>query len=267
MRKILFASLTILVVSCNQPTETTSVKNVAAKNSVHMTQSVLWYQKSGEMVALYYQGYNFARKMLDSYLKTSDKKSKKAVIVDIDETILNNSPYQAWLIKNDNNYSKSNWMQWVNKSMADTLPGALGFLKYAKNCGVEVFYISNRGKDEIEPTKKNLIQFGFPFVDDDHMLFKNDKNSSKETRRLVVAKDYKIILLCGDNLADFSAVFDDRENVSFIDTVNKYKTEFGKRFILLPNPMYGDWEKPFYGKQDSTSTIRDSVRKSILKSY
>jgi len=267
MKKILFACLTILAVSCNQPTETDTVKENAAKNSEHLTQSVLWYQKSGEMVALYYQGYNFARIMLDSYLKNADKKSKKAVIVDIDETILNNSPYQAWLIKNDSCYTKGSWFSWVEKSLADTIPGALGFLNYAKICGVEVFYISNRGKAEIEQTKKNLNQFGFPFVDDQHLLFKTEKGSSKEPRRVAIAKDYKIILLCGDNLADFSAVFDDRKIGSFNDTVLKYRSDFGKKFIMLPNPMYGDWDRPFYGKQDTTSAQRDSVRKSILISF
>jgi 5'-nucleotidase (lipoprotein e(P4) family) len=267
MKKTVIFFLAILVFSCNQSTNNAPAKEVVAKNSEHLTQSVLWYQESDEMVALYYQGYNFARIMLDSYLKKSNSKKKKAVIVDIDETVLNNSPYEAWLVKNDSSYSKSNWTQWVNKSLADTIPGALSFLNYAKSCGVEVFYISNRGKAEIEPTMKNLNYFGFPYVDENHLLFKTDKNSSKEIRRLAVANDYEIILLCGDNLADFSIAFDDRKGSSFTDSVNKYKAEFGRRFIMLPNPMYGDWEKTIYGKQDSTSALKDSVRKSILKAY
>jgi 5'-nucleotidase (lipoprotein e(P4) family) len=267
MKKILFAFLTILIVSCNQSTEITSVKENAVKNSEHITQAVLWYQKSGEMVALYYQGYNFARIMLDSYLKTSNRKNKKAVIVDIDETILNNSPYEGWLIKNDSVYSKGSWMQWVEKSSADTIPGALDFLNYAKSKGVEVFYISNRGKAEIEPTKKNLNSFNFPFVDDNHLLFKTEKGGSKESRRLSVAKDYEIILLCGDNLADFSSAFDDRAGSAFADSVIKHKAEFGKKFIMLPNPMYGDWDRPFYSKKDTTSAQRDSIRKSLLIGY
>jgi len=219
------------------------------------------------MKALYYQAYNTAKFMLDLYLKDSKSKIKKAVIVDIDETILNNVKYEAWLILSDSQQTKYNWKQWVDTASADTLPGALEFLKYAQTKGVEVFYISNRGSSDVASSIKNLQKFNFPYSDEKHLIFKADKSSSKEFRRKKVANDYDIVLLCGDNLGDFSAAFDDRTEKTINDSINAYKSLFGKRFIVLPNPMYGGWERQIYGEGDFTDGQRDNIRKVSLKGY
>jgi 5'-nucleotidase (lipoprotein e(P4) family) len=236
------------------------------RNNEFLVQSVLWYQHSGEMRALYYQGYNIAKFRLADYLRQSKSKKKKAVVMDIDETILNNSPYEGRLLEIDSGYSKSSWSQWVATSGADTLPGVLDFLNYAKSKNVEVFYISNRDTAEVPATLKNFQKFNFPYADEKHLVFKREKSSSKETRRKQVAENYDIALLCGDNLADFDAAFDLRDEKFTNDSVNKYKAEFGKKFIVLPNPMYGDWEKPIYGNAKA-SFERDSLRRANLKSF
>lgn len=235
-------------------------------NSDHLTQSVLWFQRSAEIRALYFQGYNFAKYSLDNELKISKSKRKKAVIVDIDETVLNNSPYEAYMVLHDSSYSKRGWRNWVTRANADTLPGALGFLNHAKRKGVETFYISNRELSEAEPTLKNLQKFNFPFADEKHLLLRSDK-SGKEERRQRVAKDYDIVLLCGDNLADFYSAFDTRDEGQMNDSIAKYRSLFGSRFIVLPNPMYGDWEKVIYGKGNLTKTQKDSARRAKLIGY
>jgi 5'-nucleotidase (lipoprotein e(P4) family) len=232
-------------------------------NNEHLVLSVLWYQQSGEMVALYYQGYNLAKNNLDQYLKNSKSKRKKAVIVDIDETVLDNSYYEARSIRTDSSYTSNNWNQWVSAAIADTLPGAYHFLIYAKSKGVETFYVSNRDSSMSQPTLKNLQKFNLPDADENHLFLKG-KESSKEARRNKIAADYEIILLCGDNLADFYFAFDNRKESQLVDQVNAFKKEFGKRFIVFPNPMYGDWERPIYGREERTAAQRDSLRKASL---
>jgi 5'-nucleotidase (lipoprotein e(P4) family) len=263
-QNLLFNFLVFLIaISCIKTAE----KPKSPGRNEYLTQSVLWYQHSVEMKALYYQAYNTARLMLDIYLKDSKSDKKKAVIVDIDETVLNNVKYEAWLILSDSQQSKYNWKQWVDTAIADTLPGALEFLRYAQTKGVEVFYISNRALADVASSVKNLQKFNFPNADEKHLIFKSDKSNSKEFRRKQVAKDYDIVLLCGDNLGDFSAAFDDRTGNKLTDSINTYKSLFGKKFIVLPNPMYGGWEKQIYGEGDFTDGQRDSVRKGRLKGY
>jgi 5'-nucleotidase (lipoprotein e(P4) family) len=253
----------ILTISCKKAADR---KNTQNKNE-YLIQSVLWYQHSGEMKALCYQAYNTARLMLDEYLEDSKSKNKKAVIVDIDETVINNIVYEAEMILTDSTNTKSFWKRWVDSAVADTLPGALEFLKYARSKGVEVFYISNRATADVASSLRNLQKFNFPDADENHMIFKTDKSKSKEQRRKLVAKDYDIVLLCGDNLGDFSSAFDDRTDKTINDSIQAYKSLFGKKFIMLPNPMYGYWEKQIYGDGDFTDRQRDSIRKEKLKGY
>lgn len=262
MRKYIFLVLLALIIgSCKN-----STKKDSCRKNEFLIQSVLWYQHSGEMQALYYQAYNIAAYRLDEYLKKSTSKKKKAVIVDIDETLLNNSPFEAQMILSDSADWEFLWDKWIGTASADTLPGALGFLKYAKNKGVEVFYVTNRDTSEKAFTLMNLQKFKFPFADEKHLIARITNDPSKEKRRKQVAKEYDIVLLCGDNLGDFAGMFDNY-NESISDSIIKHKNEFGKRFIVLPNPMYGAWENQIYGKKSFTDPSRDSLRKARLLGY
>jgi 5'-nucleotidase (lipoprotein e(P4) family) len=266
MKYILLLLLCITLLSACKPKAKQPVSAEATPpNNEYLIQSVLWFERSGEMMALYYQGYNLAKKNLDLYLSKNIKsKRKKAVIVDIDETVLNNSPYETRLLRSDSVYTNETWNQWVTAAKADTLPGAYTFLKYASSKGVEVFYVSNRDSAYRQPTLQNLKRFNLPWADEKHLLLKGEKENGKESRRRKIAAEYDIILLCGDNLGDFYFVFDDRMQNQAIDSVLKYKAEFGKRFIVFPNPMYGDWEKPIYNSRNWTAQERDSLRKANL---
>jgi 5'-nucleotidase (lipoprotein e(P4) family) len=261
-----FFILIIVLFACKNSSFNDNSNKSAVRND-YLLQSVLWYQYSGEMKALYYQAYNIAKFMLDKNLASSNPKIKKAVIVDIDETILNNSAYEGYLIKSGTKNFQDEWKKWVEKSSADTLPGALDFLNYAASKGIVVYYISNRGNNEVAQTLKNLQKFKFPFADANHLIFKTEKNSSKEKRRKQVSKDYNIILLCGDNLGDFDAAFDNRDERQINDSIIKHKSEFGKKFIVLPNPMYGYWERTIFGKQKLNESQADSIRNARIKSY
>jgi len=225
----------------------TAIAQGTADNE-YQTGAVLWMQSAGERAALCYQAFALARIMLDHDLKTNHARAKRAVIVDIDETIMDNSGYQAWLIKNRQNFSDQTWLAWVSRAEATAIPGAVEFLNYANTRGVRVFYITNRKAAEKEGTATNLRKLGFPNVNDETLLVRTDTNSSsKEPRRKSVAAKYRVVLLMGDNLNDFSEEFEKARTVSGrLAAAEQNKSQFGTRFIALPNPMYGDWENAIY---------------------
>lgn len=203
--------------------------------------AVLWYQKAAEMAALYYQGYNAAERSLTEKLHSRNGNKPPAVIMDIDETVLDNSPSEGYMIENNVPYSDEIWKKWVNKMSAKPCPGALEFVKFAEANKVEVFYVTNRDMpDELVPTIKNMKQLGFPYADTIHMVLRNGI-SSKEPRRQALAKNYDILMLIGDNLADFSVVFDTRGEDLGFGAVIQNRDKFGTDYIILPNPMYGPW--------------------------
>ena len=234
----------------------------------YQTGATLWMQTSGERVALSYQAFSLARMVLDRDLRTARSKRKRALIVDIDETILDNSRNQAWLIKNQQIFTDQNWLAWVNRAEATAIPGAVEFLNYATSRGVRVFYITNRKTAEKEGTATNLRKLGFPRVNDETLLVRTDtKSSSKEPRRQSVSARYRVVLLMGDNLNDFSDVFENAKTVAErLSITNQNKTKFGARFIVLPNPMYGDWENAIYDYNFQLSEQEKAAkRKAALK--
>jgi 5'-nucleotidase (lipoprotein e(P4) family) len=217
------------------------------------------------MQAMFYQGYNIAKKSLLDKLKNTENNKPKAVILDIDETVLDNSPVEAMQIINNLPFSDSLWVSWIKKASAEPLPGALDFIKFSDSLGVEVFYVSNRNyKDEYLPTLINLSQKGLPFADSLHVILKRNI-SSKEIRRNSIEEKYDVVLLIGDNLADFDEVFDIRGEDLGFGAVKSNERRFGTDFIVLPNPMYGPWINTAIRNQDGIN-MRDK-QVNALKSF
>jgi len=239
--------------------------NPSALAAKDYTMAIAWQQHSGEYRALCFQAYNFARLSLNERLKDSLEAKFNCVIVDIDETVLDNSTFQGHELKKGLSFDPKDWAEWTSKAAADTVPGALTFLNYAKTRDVETFYVTNREEGESQATLRNLQAFGFPFADEAHLLVKKE-SSDKEPRRQKILADYNVLLLCGDNLSDFSNVFY-RENKNMAEVVQQAKNEFGSHFIVLPNPMYGDWEKLLYTGQPLNEAEKSRQRTEGLKSY
>jgi 5'-nucleotidase (lipoprotein e(P4) family) len=232
-------------------------------------QSVLWQQHAAEYRALVYQSYNTARQQLDVILShRTGKDTPPAIIADIDETVLDNSPFNGKLIMLDTSYSKPRWIEWGKLAAADTLPGAAAFFRYAAQHGVEVFYISNRLQVQMDETMANLRRFGLPFADAEHVLLKSAPGG-KEPRRRQVMKHFEPVLLLGDNLSDFSALFDKQGTKRRNALVDSLRNEFGRRFIVFPNPVYGDWESQgiYEGRYDWTPFQMDSLRRHQIIAY
>ncbi|NTW31851.1 MAG: 5'-nucleotidase, lipoprotein e(P4) family, partial [Bacteroidetes bacterium] len=176
------------------------------------------------------------------------------------------SPYEAKMIEKGFSYSSKTWKEWTKLAIAKPLPGVIDFLTYAKSKGVEAFFVSNRETDERDATLKNMINEKIPFADTTHMYLKG-KQSDKTARYNEISKKYKIILTIGDNLRDFNEVFGTRKNDYGMNLVDSLKTQLSENFILLPNPMYGDWEKAIYGGKFPSEPEKNKMRKLALKSY
>ena len=254
--------LIIFLTSVHANAET--AENLSEQN----TMSVLWFQKAGEARGLYYQGYNIGRMRLDEIMskKRGRNTLKPAIVLDIDETILNNSPHQAWYVMAGRKIP-FNWNEWFKRTEAKPLPGAIEFLQYANSLGVEIYYISNRYQSQKDAAIKNLQSVGAPQADTDHVLLRQPGEIGKETRRRQVGRTHEILLLFGDNLGDFSG-FDLLSVSERNQAVDRYREEFGKKLILFPNPMYGDWEGAIYNYDYKKSDEEKAkLRKKFLETY
>ncbi len=232
-----------------------------------LVMATLWMQSSAEFRALSYQAFNVAAMNLDSFLAAYTGSKPVAIIVDADETVIDNSAYQAWLIGQDFGYSSKTWTPWMEAAEAAAMPGAKEFLAYAAAKGVEVFYVTNRKMVGYEGTKKNLMALEFPNVDEKHLLLRTD-SSDKQARRDSVTKDYEVALLMGDNLNDFTSDFAKKSvEERFVET-DKIQNQWGTRFIVFPNPTYGEWEGAVIeGNWGASAAEKDQMRKSYLRKW
>jgi 5'-nucleotidase (lipoprotein e(P4) family) len=227
--------------------------------------AILWQQSSGEQRALCYQTFVLARMLLDRDLRNHRIRQRRAIIVDIDETILDNSRYEATLVKQRKNYPEG-WTEWINRAEATAVPGAVEFLKYANSRGARVFYVTNRKQIEKDGTVRNLKALGFPNVKDETLVIRTDpKSDSKEARRQAIAAKYHVVFLMGDDLNDFAELFEKSLTVaSRIAAAEHNKSMFGTRFIVLPNPMYGDWENAIYDYNFKLSEAEKAAKRRNL---
>ena len=236
----------------------------AAKSDIgnQNTMAVAWYQTSAECKALYLQGYNIARRNLDQDLAQASAQPR-AIILDIDETVLDNSPYQAYNALHDEQFP-DHWNDWVNAAKAKPVPGAKDFLNYANQNGVQIYYVSDRSTGQLKATKKNLANQGLPQATDDHILLKGKNDKSKETRRQAIEKNNNVIMFFGDSLTDMN----DPKSPSVKDRyqdVMENANQFGSKYIILPCPMYGGWEGALYGgNYDISNAQKTKDRKSHL---
>jgi 5'-nucleotidase (lipoprotein e(P4) family) len=244
----------------------TSTSPQSVNVNEHETYAVLWTQSAAEYRALALQAFNLARLRLDQDLAQHSRRRAKrpAIIVDADETVLDNSRFQAELILRNVGYTAEAWTEWVNRAEAGAVPGALEFLNYAFRRGARVFYITNRRQTEKAGTVANLKKLGFPDVSEDTVMIREQgSTSSKESRRKSVRSLYRVVLLVGDNLNDFNDDFAGKSIADRKAQVDREQAEFGTQYIVIPNPMYGDWENAIYG--NAKEKERPERRRAALR--
>jgi len=225
--------------------------------------ATLWTQQSVEFKANAMAVFDLARIRLDQGLKdrrwtaapaeqkAGYEKLPPALIVDIDETVLDNSPYQVWMLKNGKTFSQDTWAMFCKTETSLAIPGAVEFLRYAASKGVRIFYVSNRNADLEQATRNNLRRFAFPIDErEDTVLLAGEKpewRSEKGTRRSVIAERHRIILNLGDNFGDFVDAYrgDPQERQAIL---NNTQGLWGRQWLMIANPTYGSFEgSPFKG--------------------
>ncbi len=247
-----------ILISCSS-----SSSSVASGGANPAESAILWHQTSAEYDALCYQAFEVAKQRIMKIQSGGiDEYNGKqiAVILDLDETVLDNSPYNAKLILEGRDFSQSSWEEWVSQEKAEMVPGALEFLNFLRDQSIKYIFISNRNASQLKSTYNNLVKNGVELTDGDILL--DDGRSKKERRESI--SEYEIALLIGDNLADFDEAFEMNKQLNerskFLE--RDFTNEFGNKFVILPNPLYGDWQKAIENK----SKKREDQLK-LLKTY
>jgi len=226
-----------------------------AKNNAHeMLNATLWQQTSGEYVGLTNLVYRTARSNLDRALADADwtaaleqtndyARLPPAVILDIDETVLDNAPYEARIISTLGRYSPATFAEWCHSENAPLVPGVKAFLDYAVEKDVAVFYYSSRREKLRNCTSRNIRELGLPLPGDTRLLLSD--GASKSEHRKTVARQYRILLLVGDNLEDF-VDGSKSDPGSRRELALRYAGRWGRQWMILPNSIYGHWEASMY---------------------
>ena len=202
--------------------------------------ALAWVQTSAEFHELCYQAYNLAGMLVDRAVAAKQSGDKPlAVIADLDETLIDNSAYDAGLVGRDASYSGKTWLEWELAAQARALPGSADFLNAAAKEGVEIFYVTNRDQAGLQGTIRNLKALGFPYADEKHIM---TGSGDKQPRFDAIAKDYSVVVYMGDNANDmpigtYGKNMKDRNAI-----VDQNRAKYGTQFVVLPNPVYGDWE-------------------------
>ena len=225
--------------------------------------SVLYAQSSAEYEASNIQTYVNAKSALDRALndvtwtaaieqKDNFENKPPAIILDIDETVLNNVPFQARSIIDGQSYP-TGWLDWMLEESSYAVAGVSDFLEYSQSKGVKIFYVTNRIAVAEDATRNNLKKLGLPLdTDRDVLLMKNENGwtSDKVSRRKLVAKDYRILLLIGDQLGDFLPLDETTlELDARKELADTYKHMWGSKWFMITNPTYGRWEASIYNNE------------------
>lgn len=233
MKTINFIIIILTVISCSE------LKVPQNAKREYQLGAYLWYQNSGEFKALCYQAYNIGKLRLVEELKKTHTK-KPAVVLDIDETVLDNSVSGAIELRENVGWSRESFEKWVSLKKAVLIAGAKDFIDYARSRNVQIIFISDRYVSHINDTYDNFTNLGL--VTDKANFYFLEKGRNKEMRRQEVLSKFDVLLYFGDNLRDFDKDWDGKTSEERRNLVNLRAKEFGDKFIVLPNPLYGDWE-------------------------
>ena len=228
-------------VSTTPPTSAPAMGTTASADTI--PASVRWFRASAERRALSLQTYRLATAALERR-SAGLTAGTWGVILDADETVIDNSPYQQELGRRRATFDAATWNEWVMRGAAAALPGAAEFTRRVRERGGRVVIVTNREQAQCDATRANLQRAG---IATDLVLCKTDpSNGFKDARFEAVERGtppstlppLRVVMWVGDNIQDFPRLRQDLRTQS-----DSAFAEFGDRFIVLPNPMYGSWER------------------------
>ena len=223
--------------------------------------AVLWMQRSAEYRAVGETIYRAASDRLDAALADAGWDAlvaaeranpatglPPAVILDVDETVLDNSPFQARLVRSGGEYDEVAWDAWVSERKARAVPGVVAFARAATARGITLLYLSNRAEHLQDATLANLRAVGMPVADDGVFLGLGtvvegceQHGSEKDCRRQLAGQHYRVLMQFGDQLGDFARI-EANTPEGRAALLEAHRGWFGERWWMLPNPSYGSWE-------------------------
>ncbi len=231
----------------------------------NLMMAMAWKQTAAEYRALYHQGFNLARMRVEMALATPREDSLPlAIITDVDETVLLANDYWGYLIEQGQDFfDDASWDRWVAQNRAVASPGALEFLQFCVDNGVEIFYVTNRDQGEatVQLALENLDAVGFPSADSEHLRVLRE-SSNKELVQQEIREDFDVVVLLGDNLNDFSRRYYSTDVDQRLGLMEQDRNKYGRDYILFPNPTDGHWVRAIFGESEPPAA--DSNRR-ILK--
>lgn len=212
--------------------------NASVNYNRDLVMAIVWQQNSGEYAALCYRAFNAGK----AHINSLPAGGKWAAVLDIDETVLDNSKYAAWMASSGSPWANETWEAWCNAAAAPAVPGALDFTRFLRDKNVEIFYITNRPAGAKAATIANMQNLGFPFADEAHVL--PQETTSDKTPRIesVKKQGFEVALFAGDNLDDFDSSIRRWGNKERLEWTEKQTSQFGAYWIVLPNAVYGTFE-------------------------
>ncbi|MEQ9563136.1 MAG: HAD family acid phosphatase [Woeseiaceae bacterium] len=220
--------------------------------------AVAWKQTAAEYRALCYQAYNLARMRLDVELAAGHRKPL-AVITDVDDTVLHAGSYWGHLVDIDRDFFDDDiWDQWIPRNLVTAVPGAQEFFRYCEERNVEVFYVTSRdqGESSFEFALQHLKELALPFADREHLTVFRE-SSDKTPARERIGESHEVVLFIGDNLNDYKRDY----YVTGIDErlalMERDRDDYGRRFIVLPNPTDGHWVRAIFGESEPQATAQN----------
>ena len=273
---ILSAALTFALAACATAPQSTSPAPVATAPAApvaadgpaadDMLNATVWYQQALERDLVYRTVYRAAAERLRAALadRSWDALPKAdrsinpatlppAIIVDVDETVLDNAPSQVRQIRAGGEFNEADWGQWVKEGKAKPLAGAVEFLSAAAKQGITVYYVTNRDASLREATVANLRRVGFPVAEDSQVLGLGtvvegceQEGSDKSCRRQLVGRTHRVLMQFGDQVGDFVQIVANTPD-GRREAMAPYMDWVGERWFVLPNPLYGSWEPALFG--------------------
>jgi len=237
--------------------------------------AALWIQTAEEARLLRESAFAAAARALPAALADAGRSAfdqgaeaatlPAAAVLDLDETVLDNSPYNAWLIVRGERFAPASWSAWVEAAQAAAVPGALEFARAARELGVTLFYVSNRDAPMEAATRRNLEALGLPLATGhDTVLLRGERpewRSDKSSRYREVAGSHRVLVLVGDDLNDFVPVPRGATPESRSALVDPHRARFGRDWFLLPNPVHGSWQRAVVEGAGAESTAAETQRK------
>ncbi|MGQ2996813.1 5'-nucleotidase, lipoprotein e(P4) family [Variovorax sp.] len=228
--------------------------------------AVAWKQTAAEYRALYHQGFNVARMHVEAALKKRRPGDKPlAVVTDMDDTILLPLAYWGYLINEGQDFfDDPKWDAWIPKNQIVPSPGSQEFLRFCRENGVEVFYVTSReqGERTYEYAMEHLKVLGAPYADKEHLTVLRD-SSNKQPRQEQIAQQFDVVVYLGDNLNDFRRKYYVKNVDQRIQAMEADREQFGRKYVLFPNPTDGHWMAAIFG--DSEPPANDANRQLFRK--